>query len=271
MSTAPSSRGRPANTIGAHAGAGNNNGTIGICLVGDFHSPSVESSYEGDDPTPQQLTSLIDLMTWQSAVYDIQPSVADDTLNGHRDMPGTSTACPGDRLHAMLEGFGPQVKPQDLVQASYVTDPPKRAGMIILIVLGVGIFIAAVAVRMWEMEPLMDQYVAMDGGKVDHGKWASESSSKMSLEDPEAADDSSILKSPINGESAGGLSSSLSKSKSKSSASRGSKRGSKASTGSRGSKRGPKASTASRGSKRGSKASTGSRGSKRGSKAPGGL
>jgi hypothetical protein len=78
---------------GAHTGKTpdneyNNHG-IGICLVGDLshHLPSAA-----------QLESMRRLVSYLMAKYDIPAH----NVIGHRDAPGTSTECPGDKLHAYI-------------------------------------------------------------------------------------------------------------------------------------------------------------------------
>ncbi len=58
---------------------------IGICLVGDFNKAR---------PTAAQLKSLRKLVTFLSDCYHIHPA----SILGHRDAPGTNTACPGTSL-----------------------------------------------------------------------------------------------------------------------------------------------------------------------------
>jgi N-acetyl-anhydromuramyl-L-alanine amidase AmpD len=68
-----------------------NNYGIGICLVGDFTNSM---------PTQAQLTSMKQLVLELMAKYDIPP----ENVVGHRDAPGTNTACPGDKFHIYMEG-----------------------------------------------------------------------------------------------------------------------------------------------------------------------
>lgn len=71
--------GRPEDTVGAHAGAGANPDSIGICLVGNF---------EHDKPTAAQMKSLAWLIkNVIYAKYGVLP------IQGHKDH--MATACPG--------------------------------------------------------------------------------------------------------------------------------------------------------------------------------
>ena len=86
---------------GAHTGGTRNNEYnnfgIGICLVGDFSSRT---------PAPAQLAALDRLVCYLMAAYDIPP----ERVVGHRDAPGASTECPGDALHAYMDGtFRPRL------------------------------------------------------------------------------------------------------------------------------------------------------------------
>ena len=58
---------------------------VGICLVGDFSK---------GQPTAAQLASLRRLTGFLADRYGIDPA----NVIGHRDAPGTATACPGDKL-----------------------------------------------------------------------------------------------------------------------------------------------------------------------------
>jgi len=80
---------------GAHTGftPGNeyNNYGIGICLVGDFTNSM---------PTHAQMASMKQLVLELMSKYDIPP----ENVIGHRDAPGTNTACPGEKFHTYMEG-----------------------------------------------------------------------------------------------------------------------------------------------------------------------
>lgn len=62
---------------------------IGICLVGDFTDRM---------PSRAQLASLHRLVRYLATKYDIPPG----NVVGHRDAPGTSTACPGRAFHPYI-------------------------------------------------------------------------------------------------------------------------------------------------------------------------
>lgn len=74
-------RGRPENTVGAHAGAGSNSNSIGICLAGNL---SVQ------DITEAQIKSLVLL------INDIRNRLGDLEVIGHKDV--MSTECPGKKF-----------------------------------------------------------------------------------------------------------------------------------------------------------------------------
>lgn len=73
-------RGRPIDTIGAHA-QGSNSNSIGICCVGNFQGNS--------KPTKKQYNSMIELCKTLVSMY---PAITD--IIGHRDV--CATACPGN-------------------------------------------------------------------------------------------------------------------------------------------------------------------------------
>ena len=78
---------------GAHCGGTPNNEYnefgIGICLVGDFRQHA---------PTDRQLAALTRLARYLARRYQIDP----ERIIGHRQAPGASTECPGDRLAAYV-------------------------------------------------------------------------------------------------------------------------------------------------------------------------
>ncbi len=85
-------RGRPENTIGAHAGPAGNGDSIGVVLTGNF---------EYDKPTEAQLDSLV----WLITQY-LEPKYGKLQVMGHKDV--MATACPGKNfpwaeLRARLE------------------------------------------------------------------------------------------------------------------------------------------------------------------------
>lgn len=76
-------RGRPLDAIGAHAGAGVNGCSIGICLCGNFMN---------EVPTRQQIISLLELLAWLNAAY-ISSAAAGLDIKLHREV--ATTECPG--------------------------------------------------------------------------------------------------------------------------------------------------------------------------------
>ncbi|HOF19161.1 MAG TPA: peptidoglycan recognition family protein [Phycisphaerae bacterium] len=80
---------------GSHTGGTPNNEYndhgIGICLVGNFTSRM---------PTRAQLESLDRLAGYLARRYGIAP----ENVVGHRDAPGASTECPGEKLEEYVRG-----------------------------------------------------------------------------------------------------------------------------------------------------------------------
>ena len=74
-------RGRPENTIGAHAGSAGNSDSIGICLAGNFTQ---------NVPNPKQIDALIAL------INDIMGRCGKLQIIGHKDV--MATACPGEKF-----------------------------------------------------------------------------------------------------------------------------------------------------------------------------
>ena len=85
-------RGRPQDTIGAHA-QGFNSVSIGINVVGDF---------EQEDPTAEQVESIARLIAYLVAQY------GELRVCGHRDL--MSTDCPGANLYCLLPELGGKVE-----------------------------------------------------------------------------------------------------------------------------------------------------------------
>jgi hypothetical protein len=84
---------------GAHTGVCNPY-SIAICLTGNF---------EDEYPTDTALASLVNMLSYQISLRGLDPLGKDfivsdtiDVISGHRDAPGSSTACPGDSLHSWL-------------------------------------------------------------------------------------------------------------------------------------------------------------------------
>jgi len=76
-------RGRPQESIGAHAGAEVNASSIGICLNGDFTQAP---------PTEQQIAALVELIHWLNKYYTGAHKELD--IKMHRDV--AATQCPGN-------------------------------------------------------------------------------------------------------------------------------------------------------------------------------
>ncbi|MHB8797378.1 MAG: N-acetylmuramoyl-L-alanine amidase [Thermoanaerobaculia bacterium] len=101
---------------GAHDGF--NRGSTGVSLLGYFHPP-----YD-QHPTEEQLSSLVELIAWISALRGIDPAGRSsyeafgaevDNVYGHREVKDTS--CPGDHLFALKELLRTAALEKLLVQA----------------------------------------------------------------------------------------------------------------------------------------------------------
>lgn len=98
-------QGRPLPWMGTHAPPNSYN--IGVNVIGDFHTKEYPSSV--------QLESLIRVTTWLCDTYDIDPLSKIDIYGqsnlavvGHRDWG--ATACPGDRLYALLPSIRERIR-----------------------------------------------------------------------------------------------------------------------------------------------------------------
>lgn len=89
-------RGRPLDTMGAHA-EGENNHTVGINIVGNF---------EVALPTDEQIYSAASLTAALCRLYRIYPSA--NTIVGHRDL--NRTACPGKYMYDRMDVLRRMVK-----------------------------------------------------------------------------------------------------------------------------------------------------------------
>jgi hypothetical protein len=76
---------------GTHVG-GENSGNVGISLIGNFTST---------EPSDVQLGATTEIVRWISETYGIE--LNRNNVKGHREWPGQSTACPGDRLLARID------------------------------------------------------------------------------------------------------------------------------------------------------------------------
>ncbi|MFI5347889.1 MAG: N-acetylmuramoyl-L-alanine amidase [Elusimicrobiota bacterium] len=84
--------GRPEGMLGAHT-LGNNEGNVGIVLLGTFHPPV------NNRPTKAQLDAVAALGRYLIARYGIDPN----SLKGHRDYKQTD--CPGNLAYAKLDAL----------------------------------------------------------------------------------------------------------------------------------------------------------------------
>jgi len=88
---------RPPTRQGAHCCAGGRNRTaLGVCLAGHL---------DDERPMDVQIDALVDLLCVLCVRYDLPSSV----IEGHRDVPGARTDCPGRWLHSLLNGIREEV------------------------------------------------------------------------------------------------------------------------------------------------------------------
>ena len=81
--------GRPISEVGAHCHHGRRNHDFaGICLAGNF---------DEYPPTLEQLSQLVETICMIFAEH------GRGLIEGHRDVPGARTACPGRYLHGRIE------------------------------------------------------------------------------------------------------------------------------------------------------------------------
>jgi N-acetylmuramoyl-L-alanine amidase len=88
--------GRPLTLYSGATGGGNNDGNIAISHLGCFHP-----SCTPPDPAAIVMRAAGRLLA-QTLAVEHGIVTNSDTLRGHRDYPGNSTACPGDDIHSRL-------------------------------------------------------------------------------------------------------------------------------------------------------------------------
>ena len=105
--------GRPADTVGAHAG-GANTGNIGIALMGDYNDkPSRKCRSCHAILNEQQKSSLRRLVTFLALHYRTDPRQNGFVL-GHTQHPGNDTDCPGQQILRFLAILQEQVSAETL-------------------------------------------------------------------------------------------------------------------------------------------------------------
>ncbi len=93
--------GRGLELLSGATGGGNNPGNLAVCFIGCYHEPESQCvGGEGHQPTDAMMHRGQLLVQTLVRMEDI--STADDNIRGHRDWPGNSTACPGERLYPRL-------------------------------------------------------------------------------------------------------------------------------------------------------------------------
>lgn len=122
--------GRPDNVRGAHF-SGHNTGTMGVCVLGNFHNASPKVS-----PKPAAIQKLEHLLCWKSEKENLNPLAttyhASSGLNlkviaGHRDS-GSGTACPGDSLYTQLPDI--RIYVDSLLHPVSIFDVSKNSGLL---------------------------------------------------------------------------------------------------------------------------------------------
>jgi hypothetical protein len=82
-------------------GGGNNDGNLAVCFIGCFHSPdSACVGGQGHAVTDAMMHHGQLMVQTLVRLFDI-PATS-ESIRGHRDWPGNSTACPGSLLHPRL-------------------------------------------------------------------------------------------------------------------------------------------------------------------------
>lgn len=104
--------GRPAETLGAHAGGANQN-NIGISMMGNFNRQT---------PTPAQIESLTRLVSFLAIKYGQNPSRA-GFLEPHRHYDQTD--CPGKNMMAILAALRDQVNLRTNQITTALQDAPR--------------------------------------------------------------------------------------------------------------------------------------------------
>jgi hypothetical protein len=88
-------------TSGA-TGGGNNPGNLAVCFIGCYHSPDADCvGGQGHEVGAEMMHAGQLLVQTLVRLEDIDPS--EGNIQGHRDWPGNSTACPGSILHPRLD------------------------------------------------------------------------------------------------------------------------------------------------------------------------
>lgn len=93
--------GRALTLASGATGGGNNPGNLAVCFIGCYHTPEAQCvGGEGHEPTDAMMLRGQLLVQTLAELEDIPAS--EDSIRGHRDWPGNSTACPGELLHPRL-------------------------------------------------------------------------------------------------------------------------------------------------------------------------
>jgi N-acetylmuramoyl-L-alanine amidase len=90
--------GRPYDYTSGATGGGNNDGNIAVSFLGCYHPTSCSTSHSVTDAMMTSGQLLVQTLVGMHAI----PSDS-DSIRGHRDWPGNSTACPGEWLYDRLD------------------------------------------------------------------------------------------------------------------------------------------------------------------------
>jgi len=121
--------GRPDNIRGAHF-SGHNTGTMGVCILGNFHDATPKAS-----PKPAAVETLERLLCWKSEKENLNPLATKfhsssgltlKVISGHRD--GGATSCPGDSLYVQLPTI--RIFVDSLLHPVSIFSPVKNSGFV---------------------------------------------------------------------------------------------------------------------------------------------
>lgn len=90
--------GRPYGYYSGATGGGNNDGNIAVCFLGCYDSGACS---DPDGVTDAMMVAGQLLVQTLAELHDV--ATDSDTIRGHRDWPGNSTACPGQELYDRLQ------------------------------------------------------------------------------------------------------------------------------------------------------------------------
>ena len=122
--------GRPYDYYSGATGGGNNDGNIAVSFLGCYHPTSCSTSHAVTSAMIEDGQLLVQTLVGLHAV----PSDS-DSIRGHRDWPGNSTACPGDWLYDRLDDLRTSIAPS-YAASFYAQTFPYAADGAVELVLG---------------------------------------------------------------------------------------------------------------------------------------